>query len=450
VVDGDGDGDGTFAVTVVPPAGEAGSRPPLDVAVVLDRSGSMAGWKMVAARRAAARIVDALTAADRFVVTAFDDRIERPDRLGADLVPATDHNRFAAVEFLSRLEARGGTDVHAALEDASARLPQGGVLVLVTDGQVAQEDYVLKRMKPYLPTVKVFTVGIDQAVNAGFLNRLADASGGRSELVESEDRLDEAMARIHRAVTPPVLEAVELQAEGVASGTLTPVRPPDVFAGAPTVISGRGRPDRITLTARRPDSSTWTETVVPHAVTNPAVRTVWARAHVRDLEDRYAVDGNEARANTIVAVSLTYGVLSRFTAFVAIDPSDPTGSTTPRPVVQPVESPAMWPVAKLTSFQPMAGSPASMLAGAAPPPPPPKVPPEDRLRDLLDRLDSIDRDELLDELDEIADELPDGDLYDAVIALAEAVRSAPDDVAAKADDLRQLLGPDRARQPFWT
>lgn len=45
--------EGTFALTVVPPddAG-AGSTRPRDVVFVLDRSGSMGGWKMVAARRA--------------------------------------------------------------------------------------------------------------------------------------------------------------------------------------------------------------------------------------------------------------------------------------------------------------------------------------------------------------------------------------------------------------
>ena len=64
-------------MTVVPPAAGAARRP-RDVAVVLDRSGSMQGWKMVAARRAAARIVDTLEAGDRLAVLAFDDQIERP------------------------------------------------------------------------------------------------------------------------------------------------------------------------------------------------------------------------------------------------------------------------------------------------------------------------------------------------------------------------------------
>ena len=82
--------------------------------LLLDRSGSMGGWKMVAARRAAARIVDTLTAGDRFAVLAFDDRVERPPASAPGLAAATDRNRFRAVEYLARVDARGGTELLAA------------------------------------------------------------------------------------------------------------------------------------------------------------------------------------------------------------------------------------------------------------------------------------------------------------------------------------------------
>ncbi|MBX6767893.1 MAG: VWA domain-containing protein, partial [Actinomadura rubrobrunea] len=240
--------EGTFSLTVLP-TGRHRPRP-RDVVLVLDRSGSMHGWKMIAARRAAARIVDTLGTADRFAVLAFDNVVERPPRLGPALEPGTDRNRFRAVEYLATLEARGGTEMLAPLRDACHLLRDSGtrdrVLILITDGQVGNEDQILADLLPRLHGVRVHTVGIDQAVNAGFLHRLAQVGQGRCELVESEDRLDEAMEHIHHRIGAPLVTDLRLEADGLrlVPDTTTPARLDALYPGVPLVISGRfhGRP----------------------------------------------------------------------------------------------------------------------------------------------------------------------------------------------------------------
>src|SRR5579884_1738831 len=97
--------EGTFVLTLVPPRTDPERQPPRDVAFVLDRSGSMGGWKMVAARRALARMVETLTERDRFAVLAFDSVVETPPGLGG-LADASDAHRFRAAEFLAKVEAR--------------------------------------------------------------------------------------------------------------------------------------------------------------------------------------------------------------------------------------------------------------------------------------------------------------------------------------------------------
>jgi len=380
----DADGKaGTFLLTLVPPSTTALAQKPRDVVFVIDRSGSMGGWKMVAARRAAARMIDTLTSRDRFCAIAFDDAVEPLP--GTGLVDANDRNRFRAVEALAKVDARGGTELAEPLQHA-ARMLAGGhqdrerVIVLVTDGQVGNEDQILRALAPHLRNVRMFTLGIDQAVNAAFLRRLAAAGGGLCELVESEDRLDAVMAKVHRRIGTPIATELALRGQGldVDATQLAPNKLPDVYAGAPVTILGRyrgrageraaidvegtslGEPLRLTVTREA-------QLGAAHALA-----ASWARARIRDLEDRYAT-GDHAVEPDIVALSKRHGVLSRFTAFLAVDRSAVVNAGgTVHQVVQPVEMPAGWDMARAPAApggrlrRAMMSAPADAFAPPAP------------------------------------------------------------------------------------
>ena len=354
LVSPDADGEqGTYQVTVLPPRG-AGAGRPKDLVLLLDRSGSMGGWKMVAARRAAARIVDTLTDADRFAVLTFDHQVDRPASLGAGLVAATDRHRYRAVEHLAGVEARGGTELLAPLAESLRLLGDGSsgpgrdrVVVLVTDGQVGNEDQILHQLSGGLAGVRVHAVGIDRAVNAGFLGRLAVLGGGRCELVESEDRLDEAMQRIHRRIGSPLVTDLQVRADGLTllDGTATPARIPDLFPGVPLVVRGRyagSASGTATVTGTAVDGSAFRVEARATVVHAPALAAIWTRAHLRDLEDRYVVSGGDGLESEIVDTSLRFGVLCRFTAYVAVEPTVVNEGGAVHRVIQPVELPSGW------------------------------------------------------------------------------------------------------------
>lgn len=378
-VEADANGEGgTFALTLVPPTATTVGQTPRDVVFLLDHSGSMGGWKMVAARRAVARMVDALTDADRFIAFAFDDSMEAEPVLGHVLSPANDRNRFRVVSWLGQVEASGGTELAHPLSKAAQFLGNSAgrerQIVLVTDGQVGNEDHILKTLAPVLGDIRVFTVGIDTAVNEGFLRRLAAQGGGACELIEGEARLDEAMGRLFRRLGTPALTDLAITAQGglqLDVASITPARLPDLHAGAPLVISGRYRGTaKGSLLATATDSAGMAFRIDLPAVAQPgrAIGALWARARLRDLEDRYAIDARAELTQEILATSLQHGVLCRFTAFVAVDREVVNAGGQRRQQLQPVELPQGW-AAKEEVDSMSRGGGGSKGGPMAPPPP---------------------------------------------------------------------------------
>ena len=374
-------GESTLALTLLAPT-LGGAAKPKDVVFVLDRSGSMQGWKMVAARRATARMIDALRPNDRFQVIAFDDRLEEIPFGQGMLVDGSDRSRFRATEWLHKVDHRGGTEMAPALSRAADLLGGGylerdRVLVFVTDGQVGNEAQLMKLLGQRLRGARVFALGIDQAVNAAFLNRLAQLGrSGDAELVESEDRLDEVLVRLHRRVDAPAVSELSLEVRGGAliHGSVAPGQLPDVFAGVPATVFARlrGGPGSSVVVRGRTAAGGRFEQHVPLVPThNPALRAAWARMHLRDLEDRFDAGKGERGSleRQIVDVSLRHRVLCRFTAFVAVDHQTVNPGGWGQKVTQAVDQPAGWggapgPAQPSMPGQPLAASPAKARMAA--------------------------------------------------------------------------------------
>jgi Ca-activated chloride channel family protein len=137
-------------------------------------------------------------------------------------------------------------------------------------------------------------------------------------------------------------------AEGLTTlpDSASPTRVSALFPGVPLVRSGRYKGTAggaVTISGLNVEGEPWSRTV--HAVVardRSEVAAIWARARLRDLEDRYAVSGGDALEQEIVRTSLRHGVLCRFTAYVAIDTETATDGSSPHKVTQLVEPPAGW------------------------------------------------------------------------------------------------------------
>ena len=368
-----------FALTVVPPAARERTSHPRDVVILLDRSGSMSGWPMIAARRAAARIIDSLTQDDRFGIVAFDSRNVHFDFKNG-LCHANSFYKMRAAEFLNKIDAEGGTNMLPALRDGMRYFSQADNrdphIILVTDGDVGNDSSLIRSAQT---GIRISTVGIGYAAREGLLNRMAEASGGLCTLIPNESELDQELAEMHRKWGQPVWKGLSL------AGADEKFRSPkfwDVWQDVPTTFFGRldELPEVTTVSGWFQGKGQYSQEIEALDTQDPVVFRAWARARLLDLEDLFLV--NKAAPAELVKLSVEAQVLCRFTAFSAVDKSEKVDTEkTLDKVVQPVEqtiqrkSLSAKPMLGLQSHSGARGAvPPTMLRSRAMPPAPPAPP----------------------------------------------------------------------------
>lgn len=400
-----------FVLNLVPDnMHQLGPQTPRQVVTLLDRSGSMAGWKMVCARRAVGRLIDSLNDRDAFQVLNFDDSVEYLDPGKKGLRYATDRERYLALEQLGNVKDRGGTEILKAIQ-AGVNLVRGQqqpMLILITDGQVGNESEVLRWIQQNAAGIRIFTVGIDTAVNVSLLERIAQVSGGHFTLVNSEEQLDQEMLGLRRRINPPLLSKVSVNVPGAEC---SPVQV-DLFEGLCARQMGflRGAvPPELEVVGYAQDGRAFRNRLPVSYCTGETIQKIWARERVLELEHGFLAGWRQPayQPAAIAQFALQHGVLCRFTAFVAVDDqsyvpgtlhtvtqavSEPAGWEQPKPKLQ---ARAGYMKAKRESAVPMMSKP-SLGRAQAPGAPSPAAPPARRAgpvgnqrKDLLDTWDEV-------------------------------------------------------------
>jgi Ca-activated chloride channel family protein len=234
-------------VTVTAPALERPEgRKPLNVAVVLDRSGSMAGEKLNHALHAIALLVDQLAADDMFSLVAFDSNARV-------VVPAGEVRDKARIKELVRgITAGSSTDLSAGwflgVSEAKRKAGPGRVtrVLLLTDGQtnagIVEPKALINQAHRFVDEgVELSTLGYGQDFNEDLLSPLAVAGGGNFYYVANPDQAPGVFLRELKGLLTLAAQnlRVRIKAEAVVQGLrLLNALPVDARPGALDVALG--------------------------------------------------------------------------------------------------------------------------------------------------------------------------------------------------------------------
>lgn len=291
-----------------------------ELILVIDTSGSMYGDALAQAKAAAQDALTRLQPTDRFNVIRFSDETSR---LFEAPVAATRVDVDRALAFVDAMEAEGGTNMLDALALSLKGAPPAGFLrqvVFATDGEVEQEQALLRLIETDLRATRLFPIGIGQAPNGAFLRQAGELGRGAYLTVRDLNAVAAELANLFDKLDRPVLRDFTL--DYPASAEVYPRQLPDLYHGEPLLITAKlgalsGEIAAHGLLA----SGKWEQSLKLNGDTQDAgIARLWARRKITALEDVLRRDGpSDGPKAAITMLGLTHHLVTPYTSLVAVE-----------------------------------------------------------------------------------------------------------------------------------
>ncbi len=322
---------------------EKTAPPKKEVVFLIDCSGSMHGDSIQEARKALEICTRALEPGSTFNIVRFGSTFEslfkKPNSYD-------EKSLKEALSYLKNMEADlGGTEVYSplkhVLESSSDTDDLQRKVILITDGQVGNENQVMGLVWSHSSHTSFFTIGIGAGYNEHFIKGLSRAGNGASEFISPGERIEPKVLRLFQKISDHVVTdaGITWPADSVTEAPSKPA----LFLDSPVSVFARSEgpftAGTITVLAEvnsRP--CTWEFPVTELEEAIHPIDLFWARERIRDLEERgeEVLDpgskqkGRKARRldNVIQELSKRYGLISQSTSFVAVEEREEKDKTT--------------------------------------------------------------------------------------------------------------------------
>ena len=324
--------DETFAQVDLcfPEPDEATPAQEREVVFVVDCSGSMSGTSTAQARQALAILLRSLPEGIRFNVVRFGGTFEP---LFASAEAYTPESAGKALALVEAMDADlGGTEILRPLESVTERPPLSAArrdIILVTDGEVGNEDDVVRLAESKRERNRIFTVAIGYGPNEYFIRQVARTSGGTCVMATPGERIEPPVLRLFKRVMSASVTGLRIDWPGAAEqAPYAPV----AHLGETTSVFGRmpgevGIRD-VGVSAGTAEKDVQLRVPLGEVAADGPLPQLWARDAIRDLEeggDERSRRGSKQERGTrdvtarVVELSKRYGVISRSTSFLAIE-----------------------------------------------------------------------------------------------------------------------------------
>jgi len=181
---------------------------PLNLSLVLDKSGSMSGQKITDLKTAAKMAIDQLTPDDYISLTVFDDTasVVFPSQKASD--------KKALKKAVGRIRDGGGTHISFGMSKGLAELEKQlgpdrvSRMILLTDGETFGDEQNCRNLAKQAGDagIPISAFGLGEDWIEELLDDIADASGGSSDYIDAPDKIADAFQRTVQAVQAAVVQ----------------------------------------------------------------------------------------------------------------------------------------------------------------------------------------------------------------------------------------------------